>query len=69
MNTTYGHKIAMDTGAGPETTVEVGFHVVGYSEIRILELKSDRQPLSLEDIESLLNWILDDRKEWKVNEL
>ena len=69
MNTTYRHTIVMDTGAGPETTVEVEFHVIGYSEIRILELKSDRQPLSLEDIESLLNWILDDRKEWKVNEL
>ena len=46
-----------------------GFCVIGFDEIRILELKSDRQPLSLEDIESLLNWILDDKKEWEgINE-
>ncbi len=69
MNKIYKHTIEMDTGAGPETKVDVEFCVIGFDEIRILELKSDRQPLSLEDIESLLNWILDDKKEWEgINE-
>ena len=66
MNRIYKHKIEMDTGAGPETEVNVEFCMIGYEEIRLLNIKSDRQPLSLEDIESLLKWILEDRKEWEV---
>lgn len=55
----------IDTIAGPEATVRVEFCLINYAEIRILKLEADGNPLSLEDISHLLDYIYDEREDWR----
>jgi len=65
MNKIYNHTINIDTAAGPEATVRVEFCLINYAEIRILKLEAEGYPLSLEDISYLLDYIYEEREDWR----
>lgn len=65
MTKIYNHTMNIDTIAGPEATVRVEFCLINYAEIRILKLEADGNPLSLEDISHLLDYIYDEREDWR----